>query len=135
MCWLCIRCTKTPSPSSLHPAAAKFADLLGSVRRGSGPTSDGEGRSATPPPATLSSPSPSRTHAPAVPMQMSRLTDLVSSVRRAQPAPAPESDAAAPAPPPGSARPTPPPAPVQATSPPPPLHTPSSPSPSSSQRK
>nr|XP_057927884.1 calcium/calmodulin-dependent protein kinase (CaM kinase) II beta 1 isoform X27 [Doryrhamphus excisus] len=111
-------------------AAAKFADLLGSVRRGSGPTSDGEGRSATPPPAALSSPSPSpsRTHAPAVPMQMSRLTDLVSSVRRVPPGPPPaaEPDAATP-------RPTPPPAPVQATSPPPPPHAPSSPSPSSSQ--
>ncbi|XP_061760142.1 calcium/calmodulin-dependent protein kinase (CaM kinase) II beta 1 isoform X19 [Nerophis ophidion] len=113
-------------------AAAKFADLLGSVRRGSGPTSDGEGRSATPPPAPLSSPPPPCTHAQAVPMQMSRLTDLVSSVRRAQPAPAPEPDTAAPAPP-LSAPPRPPPAPVQATSPPPPPRPPSSPSPSSPQ--
>ncbi|XP_037833946.1 calcium/calmodulin-dependent protein kinase (CaM kinase) II beta 1 isoform X26 [Kryptolebias marmoratus] len=107
-------------------AAAKFADLLGSVRRGSGPIPDGEGRSSTPPPAALSAPSPP--HTPAVPMQMSRLTDLVSSVRRAPPAPAPEADAApAPAP---SAKPTPPPA--HATPPPPP-HPPSSPSLSSSQ--
>ncbi|XP_037833943.1 calcium/calmodulin-dependent protein kinase (CaM kinase) II beta 1 isoform X25 [Kryptolebias marmoratus] len=113
------------SSAAVH-SAAKFADLLGSVRRGSGPIPDGEGRSSTPPPAALSAPSPP--HTPAVPMQMSRLTDLVSSVRRAPPAPAPEADAApAPAP---SAKPTPPPA--HATPPPPP-HPPSSPSLSSSQ--
>nr|XP_046241541.1 calcium/calmodulin-dependent protein kinase (CaM kinase) II beta 1 isoform X9 [Scatophagus argus] len=109
-------------------AATKFADLLGSVRRGSGPISDGEGRSSTPPPAALSAPSPP--HTPVVPMQMSRLTDLVSSVRRVPAAPAPEGDAA-PAPVP-SVRPTPPPAPT--TSPPPP-HSPSSPSLSSSQTR
>ncbi|XP_029365915.1 calcium/calmodulin-dependent protein kinase (CaM kinase) II beta 1 isoform X9 [Echeneis naucrates] len=105
-------------------AAAKFADLLGSVRRGSGPISDGEGRSSTPPPSVRSAPSPP--HTPVVPMQMSRLTDLVSSVRRAPAAPAPESDAA----PVPSPRPAPPPA--HTTSPPPP-HSPSSPSLSSSQ--
>ncbi|XP_023272915.1 calcium/calmodulin-dependent protein kinase type II subunit beta isoform X3 [Seriola lalandi dorsalis] len=109
-------------------SAAKFADLLGSVRRGSGPTSDGEGRSSTPPPAALSAPSPP--HTPVVPMQMSRLTDLVSSVRRAPAAPAPESDAA-PVPVP-SARPALPPA--HTTSPPPP-HSPSSLSLSSSQTR
>ncbi|XP_049434467.1 calcium/calmodulin-dependent protein kinase (CaM kinase) II beta 1 isoform X6 [Epinephelus fuscoguttatus] len=109
-------------------AAAKFADLLGSVRRGSGPTSDGEGRSITPPPTAFSAPSPP--HTPVVPMQMSRLTDLVSSVRRVPAAPAPESDAA-PAPVP-SARPTP--APAHTTSSPPP-HSPSSPSLSSSQTR
>ncbi|XP_068577074.1 calcium/calmodulin-dependent protein kinase (CaM kinase) II beta 1 isoform X3 [Cebidichthys violaceus] len=49
-------------------SATKFADLLGSVRRGSGPTSDGEGRSSTPPPTALSAPSPP--HTPVVPMQM-----------------------------------------------------------------
>uniref|UniRef100_A0A3Q1BCB1 calcium/calmodulin-dependent protein kinase n=1 Tax=Amphiprion ocellaris TaxID=80972 RepID=A0A3Q1BCB1_AMPOC len=107
-------------------AAAKFADLLGSVRRGSGPISDGEGRSSTPPPAALSAPSPP--HTPVVPMQMSRLTDLVSSVRRVPPAPAPEGDAA----PVSVPRPTPPPA--HTTSPPPP-HSPSSPSLSSSQTR
>uniref|UniRef100_A0A8P4G6B5 calcium/calmodulin-dependent protein kinase n=1 Tax=Dicentrarchus labrax TaxID=13489 RepID=A0A8P4G6B5_DICLA len=107
-------------------AATKFADLLGSVRRGSGPTSDGEGRSCTPPPAVLSAPSPP--HTPVVPMQMSRLTDLVSSVRRVPVAPAPEVDAA-PAP---SARPTP--SPAHTTSPPPP-HSSSSPSLSSSQTR
>ncbi|KAM8760725.1 calcium/calmodulin-dependent protein kinase (CaM kinase) II beta 1 isoform 1-T1 [Acanthopagrus schlegelii] len=109
-------------------AATKFADLLGSVRRGSGPTSDGEGRSSTPPPAAFSAPSPP--HTPVVPMQMSRLTDLVSSVRRVPVAPAPEVEAA-PAPVP-CARPTPPPA--HTTSPPPP-HSPSSPSLSSSQMR
>ncbi|XP_035852102.1 calcium/calmodulin-dependent protein kinase (CaM kinase) II beta 1 isoform X25 [Sander lucioperca] len=105
-------------------AATKFADLLGSVRRGSGPTSDGEGRISTPPPSALSAPSPP--HTPLVPMQMSRLTDLVSSVRRVPAAPAPEVDTA----PVPSARPTPPPA--HTTSPPPP-HSPSSLSLSSSQ--
>ncbi|XP_026176594.1 calcium/calmodulin-dependent protein kinase (CaM kinase) II beta 1 isoform X7 [Mastacembelus armatus] len=109
-------------------AAAKFADLLGSVRRGSGPVGDGEGRSSTPPPAALSAPSPP--HTPVVPMQMSRLTDLVSSVRRVPAAPAPEGDAApAPA---SSTKPTPPPA--HTTSPPPP-HPPSSPSMSTSQTR
>ncbi|XP_047447011.1 calcium/calmodulin-dependent protein kinase (CaM kinase) II beta 1 isoform X19 [Mugil cephalus] len=108
-------------------AAAKFADLLGSVRRGSGPIFDGEGRSSTPPPAALSAPSPP--HTPVVPMQMSRLTDLVSSVRRVPvAAPAPEVDAA-PVPSPRPAHP-----PAHATSPPPPL-PPSSPSLSSSQTR
>ncbi|XP_056275945.1 calcium/calmodulin-dependent protein kinase (CaM kinase) II beta 1 isoform X2 [Pseudoliparis swirei] len=107
-------------------SAIKFADLLGSVRRGSGPTSDGEGRSSTPP-------APSPPHTPVVPMQMSRLTDLVSSIRRVPvPAgPAPEGDTAPPPPVP-SARPAPPPA--HTTSPPPP-HSRSSPSPSSSQMR
>ncbi|XP_069034471.1 calcium/calmodulin-dependent protein kinase (CaM kinase) II beta 1 isoform X2 [Embiotoca jacksoni] len=114
--------------SSAVYSAAKFADLLGSVRRGSGPISDGEGRSSTPPLAALSAPTPP--HTPVVPMQMSRLTDLVSSVRRVPVAPAPESDAA-PAPVP-SARPTP--TPAHTTSPPPPL-SPSSPSLSSSQTR
>ncbi|XP_063753345.1 calcium/calmodulin-dependent protein kinase (CaM kinase) II beta 1 isoform X21 [Eleginops maclovinus] len=107
-------------------AATKFADLLGSVRRGSGPTSDGEGRSCTPPLSALSAPSPP--HTPVVPMQMSRLTDLVSSVRRAPAAPAPEADAAPAMVP--SARPTPPNA--HYTSPHPP-HSPSSPPLSTSQ--
>ncbi|KAM9742845.1 LOW QUALITY PROTEIN: calcium/calmodulin-dependent protein kinase (CaM kinase) II beta 1 [Menidia menidia] len=107
-------------PAAAH-SAAKFADLLSSVRRSSGPAADAEGRSSTPPPSILSAPSPP--HTPAVPMQMSRLTDLVSSVRRAPPAPAPEGDAAKPAPPP-----------AHATSPPPP-HPPASPSPSSSQTR
>ncbi|XP_062237377.1 calcium/calmodulin-dependent protein kinase (CaM kinase) II beta 1 isoform X7 [Platichthys flesus] len=107
-------------------AAAKFADLLGSVRRGSGPASDGEGRTNTPPPAVFSAPSPP--HTPAAPMQMSRLTDLVSSVRRLPVAPAPESDAA-PAPSARAALP-----PAHSISPPPP-HSRSSPPLSSSQTR
>ncbi|XP_036000042.1 calcium/calmodulin-dependent protein kinase type II subunit delta isoform X10 [Fundulus heteroclitus] len=115
------------SSAAVH-SAARFADLLGSVRRGSGPITDGEGRASTPPPAVLSAPSPP--HTPVVPMQMSRLTDLVSSVRRAPPPAAPEGDAAsAPAP---SAKPAPPPA---HTTPPPPSHSPSCPSLSSSQTR
>ncbi|KAM4576319.1 calcium/calmodulin-dependent protein kinase (CaM kinase) II beta 1 isoform 6-T6 [Odontesthes bonariensis] len=109
-------------------AATKFADLLSSVRRSSGPIPDGEGRANTPPPSALSAPSPP--HTPVVPMQMSRLTDLVSSVRRVPPAPAPEGDAA-PAPVP-SAKPTP--SSAHTTSPPPP-HSPSSPSLSASQTR
>ncbi|XP_028313504.1 calcium/calmodulin-dependent protein kinase (CaM kinase) II beta 1 isoform X15 [Gouania willdenowi] len=111
-------------------AATKFADLLGSVRRGSGPITDGEARASPPTEAALSAPSPP--HTPVVPMQMSRLTDLVSSVRRvpAAPAPAPETDAAPP--PVQSTRPTP--LPANTTSPPPP-NPPSSPSLSSSQTR
>ncbi|XP_075323448.1 calcium/calmodulin-dependent protein kinase (CaM kinase) II beta 1 isoform X8 [Odontesthes bonariensis] len=115
------------SSASVH-SATKFADLLSSVRRSSGPIPDGEGRANTPPPSALSAPSPP--HTPVVPMQMSRLTDLVSSVRRVPPAPAPEGDAA-PAPVP-SAKPTP--SSAHTTSPPPP-HSPSSPSLSASQTR
>ncbi|XP_034026717.1 calcium/calmodulin-dependent protein kinase (CaM kinase) II beta 1 isoform X1 [Thalassophryne amazonica] len=108
-------------------AAAKFADLLNSVRRGSGPSSDGEVRPSTPPPSALFAPSPP--HTPVIPMQMSRLTDLVSSVRRVPVAsPAPESDVI----PSPSAKVNPPPA---YTTPPPPPHSPSSPSLSSSQTR
>ncbi|XP_061586550.1 calcium/calmodulin-dependent protein kinase (CaM kinase) II beta 1 isoform X4 [Cololabis saira] len=115
------------SSAAVH-SATKFGDLLSSVRRASVPVTDGDGRSSTPPPAALSAPSPP--HTPVAPMQMSRFTDLVSSVRRAAPAPAPESDAApVPAP---VAKPTPPPA--HTTSPLPP-HPSSSPSPSSSQTR
>ncbi|XP_014901932.1 calcium/calmodulin-dependent protein kinase (CaM kinase) II beta 1 isoform X17 [Poecilia latipinna] len=115
------------SSAAVH-SAAKFADLLGSVRRGSGPITDGEGRSSTPPPAALSAPSPPLT--PVVPMQMSRLTDLVSSVRRVPPPAAPDGDAAsAPAP---VTKPAPPPA---HSTPLPPSHSPSSPSLSSSQTR
>uniref|UniRef100_A0A671NGN0 calcium/calmodulin-dependent protein kinase n=1 Tax=Sinocyclocheilus anshuiensis TaxID=1608454 RepID=A0A671NGN0_9TELE len=60
-------------------AATKFTDLLGVVRRGSVPTYDGEGgRTITP--AVVSAPSTPQN--PNIPTQMSRLTDLVSSVRR-----------------------------------------------------
>ncbi|XP_014868318.1 PREDICTED: calcium/calmodulin-dependent protein kinase type II subunit gamma isoform X14 [Poecilia mexicana] len=115
------------SSAAVH-SAAKFADLLGSVRRGSGPITDGEGRSSTPPPAALSAPSPPLT--PVVPMQMSRLTDLVSSVRRVPPPAAPDGDAASALAP--VTKPAPPPA---HSTPPPPSHSPSSPSLSSSQTR
>ncbi|XP_043967511.1 calcium/calmodulin-dependent protein kinase (CaM kinase) II beta 1 isoform X2 [Gambusia affinis] len=115
------------SSAAVH-SAAKFSDLLGSVRRGSGPITDGEGRSSTPPPAALSAPSPP--HTPVVPMQMSRLTDLVSSVRRVPPPAAPDGNAvSAPAP---VTKPAPPPAHI---TPPPPSLSPSSPSLSSSQTR
>ncbi|XP_058631328.1 calcium/calmodulin-dependent protein kinase (CaM kinase) II beta 1 isoform X23 [Onychostoma macrolepis] len=68
-----------PGPSPALFTATKFTDLLGVVRRGSVPTSDGEGGS-TITPAVVSSPSTPQT--PSIPTQMSRLTDLVSSVRR-----------------------------------------------------
>ncbi|XP_058491658.1 calcium/calmodulin-dependent protein kinase (CaM kinase) II beta 1 isoform X19 [Solea solea] len=113
--------------SSAVFSAAKFSDLLGSVRRGSGPAAETEGRSVTPPPAVRSAPSPP--HTPAVPMQMSRLTDLVSSVRRVPAPPVPESDAA-PVQVPSARQPP----PAQTTSPPPP-HSPSSPSLSSAQTR
>ncbi|XP_016143752.1 calcium/calmodulin-dependent protein kinase type II subunit beta-like isoform X3 [Sinocyclocheilus grahami] len=68
-----------PGPSPALFTATKFTDLLGVVRRGSVPTSDGEGGS-TITPAVVSAPSTPQT--PSTPTQMSRLTDLVSSVRR-----------------------------------------------------
>ncbi|XP_067262265.1 calcium/calmodulin-dependent protein kinase (CaM kinase) II beta 1 isoform X13 [Chanodichthys erythropterus] len=68
-----------PGPSPALFTATKFTDLLGVVRRGSVPTSDGEGGS-TITPAVVSAPSTPQT--PNIPTQMSRLTDLVSSVRR-----------------------------------------------------
>ncbi|XP_051751678.1 calcium/calmodulin-dependent protein kinase (CaM kinase) II beta 1 isoform X17 [Ctenopharyngodon idella] len=70
-------------------AATKFTDLLGVVRRGSVPTSDGEGGSTITP---VSAPSTPQT--PNIPTQMSRLTDLVSSVRRPT-APQTDSEASA----------------------------------------
>uniref|UniRef100_A0A8C4Z2G9 calcium/calmodulin-dependent protein kinase n=1 Tax=Gadus morhua TaxID=8049 RepID=A0A8C4Z2G9_GADMO len=103
-------------------AVTKFADLLGSVRKAPGPVSEGDGG----PPALTAPPQP---HGPAAPMQMSRLTDLVSSVRRV-PAPAPPPAAPeAEAPPPRPAA-----APAHATSPPP-SRSPPSPSLSSSQTR
>ncbi|XP_016409334.1 calcium/calmodulin-dependent protein kinase type II subunit gamma isoform X5 [Sinocyclocheilus rhinocerous] len=68
-----------PGPSPALFTATKFTDLLGVVRRGSVPTYDGEGGS-TITPAVVSAPSTPQT--PNIPTQMSRLTDLVSSVRR-----------------------------------------------------
>ncbi|XP_016351720.1 calcium/calmodulin-dependent protein kinase type II delta chain-like isoform X15 [Sinocyclocheilus anshuiensis] len=68
-----------PGPSPALFTATKFTDLLGVVRRGSVPTYDGEGgRTITP--AVVSAPSTPQN--PNIPTQMSRLTDLVSSVRR-----------------------------------------------------
>ncbi|XP_030215535.1 LOW QUALITY PROTEIN: calcium/calmodulin-dependent protein kinase type II subunit beta-like [Gadus morhua] len=109
-----------PSPAAY--SVTKFADLLGSVRKAPGPVSEGDGG----PPALTAPPQP---HGPAAPMQMSRLTDLVSSVRRV-PAPAPPPAAPeAEAPPPRPAA-----APAHATSPPP-SRSPPSPSLSSSQTR
>lgn len=62
----CLQCFPSFLPPRT-PAATKFADLLGSVRRGSGPTLEVEGISSSPPPAVLSAPSPP--HTPVVPMQ------------------------------------------------------------------
>ncbi|XP_026119597.1 calcium/calmodulin-dependent protein kinase type II subunit gamma-like isoform X13 [Carassius auratus] len=68
-----------PGPSPALFTASKFTDLLGVVRRGSVPTCDAEGGS-TITPAVVSAPfTPQTTN---IPTQMSRLTDLVSSVRR-----------------------------------------------------
>ncbi|XP_059909915.1 calcium/calmodulin-dependent protein kinase (CaM kinase) II beta 1 isoform X1 [Gadus macrocephalus] len=112
-----------PSPAAY--SVTKFADLLGSVRKAPGPVSEGEGGPGAPPALTA----PPQPHAPAVPMQMSRLTDLVSSVRRV-PAPAPPPAAPeAEAPPPRPAA-----APAHATSPHP-SRSPPSPSLSSSQTR
>ncbi|XP_056313541.1 calcium/calmodulin-dependent protein kinase (CaM kinase) II beta 1 isoform X15 [Danio aesculapii] len=72
----------THTPQGPAPAvftATKFTDLLGVVRRGSVPTSDAEGGTTTTP-AVVSAPSTPQT--PSIPTQMSRLTDLVSSVRK-----------------------------------------------------
>ncbi|XP_026066593.1 calcium/calmodulin-dependent protein kinase type II subunit beta-like isoform X11 [Carassius auratus] len=70
-----------PGPSPALFTATKFTDLLGVVRRGSVPTSDVEGGS-TITPAVVSAPSTPQIPSPSIPIQMSRLTDLVSSVRR-----------------------------------------------------
>ncbi|XP_028313492.1 calcium/calmodulin-dependent protein kinase (CaM kinase) II beta 1 isoform X3 [Gouania willdenowi] len=121
---------KAQSSTSSLPDNSQSSSAAVHFRRGSGPITDGEARASPPTEAALSAPSPP--HTPVVPMQMSRLTDLVSSVRRvpAAPAPAPETDAAPP--PVQSTRPTP--LPANTTSPPPP-NPPSSPSLSSSQTR
>ncbi|XP_035234875.1 calcium/calmodulin-dependent protein kinase type II subunit gamma-like isoform X3 [Anguilla anguilla] len=115
---------KTQSSSSSPPEAvqsaqapppavysSKLTDLLGCVRKGPSPASDGEGGVSTPP-AAVPAPSPPQT--PVIPMQMSRLTDIVSSVRKG---PAPQPDA--------EATPTRPAAPLSQSSPPPPQASPS----------
>ncbi|XP_045551243.1 calcium/calmodulin-dependent protein kinase type II delta chain isoform X10 [Salmo salar] len=97
--------------------ASKLPDLFGVVRRASGPMSDREGGTSTPPPAAPSTASPPMAHTP---MQLSRLSDLVSNVRRssapstAPTPPAPAEAEVVPAP-----RPTP--HPSHPTSPPPPM--------------
>ncbi|XP_072570151.1 calcium/calmodulin-dependent protein kinase type II subunit beta isoform X11 [Paramormyrops kingsleyae] len=95
---------ETGPPQSPTPAifSSKLTDILGCVRRGSGPVSDGEGGFGTPPAAPRA---PSPPHTPVAPMQASRLTDIVSSVRRGSaPQPGPEA-----APPPPRSSPPPPP--------------------------
>uniref|UniRef100_A0A8C8JLP4 calcium/calmodulin-dependent protein kinase n=1 Tax=Oncorhynchus tshawytscha TaxID=74940 RepID=A0A8C8JLP4_ONCTS len=74
------------------PPATKLSDLFGVVRKASGPMSDGEGATSTPPPP-LANPSvaasPPMAHTP---MQLSRLSDLVSNVRGRLPQPLPPSN-------------------------------------------
>ncbi|XP_069037964.1 calcium/calmodulin-dependent protein kinase type II subunit beta isoform X5 [Lepisosteus oculatus] len=76
------------SPQSPPPAvfSSKLTDILGCVRRGSGPGSDSEG-GASSAPAPQQGPLPP--HTPVIPLQTSRLTDIVGSVRRGS---APHSD-------------------------------------------
>ncbi|XP_053336722.1 calcium/calmodulin-dependent protein kinase (CaM kinase) II beta 1 isoform X6 [Clarias gariepinus] len=83
-------------------ATTKLSDLLGVVRRGSGPATDGEGSASTP------SPTP---QTPNIPMQMSRLTDLVSNVRKSSVPPADADSATHSRPPPPHHSPNPVPAP------------------------
>ncbi|XP_055080348.1 calcium/calmodulin-dependent protein kinase (CaM kinase) II beta 1 isoform X2 [Periophthalmus magnuspinnatus] len=132
----CSHSVSQGASTAVH-SAAKFADLLGSVRRGSGPIPDGEVRPCTtPPPSAFSAPSPP--HTPAVPMQMSRLTDLVSSVRKVPATPPAHVVTPAPAAPHTDSEPPPVPTPrshqAHATPPPPP-QPPSSPSPTSAQTR
>ncbi|KAM9544719.1 calcium/calmodulin-dependent protein kinase type II subunit beta-like isoform 18-T18 [Salvelinus alpinus] len=98
--------------------ATKLSDLFGVVRKASGPMSDGEAATSTPPPPPVNpsvAASPPMAHTP---MQLSRLSDLVSNVRRS-PAPAPPP--AKPAPPEVEVAPAPRPSPPSShsTSPPP----------------
>ncbi|KAM9447041.1 calcium/calmodulin-dependent protein kinase (CaM kinase) II beta 1 isoform 9-T9 [Clarias gariepinus] len=83
-------------------STTKLSDLLGVVRRGSGPATDGEGSASTP------SPTP---QTPNIPMQMSRLTDLVSNVRKSSVPPADADSATHSRPPPPHHSPNPVPAP------------------------
>ncbi|XP_047675048.1 calcium/calmodulin-dependent protein kinase (CaM kinase) II beta 1 isoform X14 [Tachysurus fulvidraco] len=111
-------------------ASTKLSDLLGVVRKGSGPVADGEGSTSTP------SPTP---QTPNIPMQMSRLTDLVSSVRKSS-GPQADADSATPSRP--HSAPNPAPAPNSITAPsqssqssPPPPQSSSSPLPALHSRK
>ncbi|XP_053085020.1 calcium/calmodulin-dependent protein kinase (CaM kinase) II beta 1 isoform X3 [Pangasianodon hypophthalmus] len=87
-------------------SSTKLSDLLGVVRRGSGPAADGEGSTSTP------SPTP---QTPNIPMQMSRLTDLVSSVRKSS-VPQADADSATPSRPHTALNPVPAPNPITASS-------------------
>ncbi|XP_042176710.1 calcium/calmodulin-dependent protein kinase type II subunit gamma isoform X7 [Oncorhynchus tshawytscha] len=86
--------TFAPQPQVSSPAvySTKLSDLFGVVRKASGPMSDGEGATSTPPPP-LANPSvaasPPMAHTP---MQLSRLSDLVSNVRGRLPQPLPPSN-------------------------------------------
>ncbi|XP_064882899.1 calcium/calmodulin-dependent protein kinase type II subunit beta-like isoform X1 [Oncorhynchus nerka] len=114
-----------PASPSLPPPASKLPDLFGVVRRASGPMSDREGGTSTPPPAAPSTASPPMAHTP---MQLSRLSDLVSNVRRSS---APSSAPTPPAPAEAEVVPAPRPTPTHHTPPPllPPCPSPASPSP------
>ncbi|XP_060763316.1 calcium/calmodulin-dependent protein kinase (CaM kinase) II beta 1 isoform X17 [Neoarius graeffei] len=111
-------------------SSTKLSDLLGVVRRGSGPAADGEGSASTP------SPTP---QTPNIPMQMSRLTDLMSSVRKSS-GPQANADSATPSRPHTVTNPVPAPNPIIApsqycqSSPPPPQPS-SSPLPALHSRK
>ncbi|XP_071258526.1 calcium/calmodulin-dependent protein kinase (CaM kinase) II beta 1 isoform X7 [Salvelinus alpinus] len=112
--------TFAPQPQVPSPAmySTKLSDLFGVVRKASGPMSDGEAATSTPPPPPVNpsvAASPPMAHTP---MQLSRLSDLVSNVRRS-PAPAPPP--AKPAPPEVEVAPAPRPSPPSShpTSPPP----------------
>ncbi|XP_058230433.1 calcium/calmodulin-dependent protein kinase (CaM kinase) II beta 1 isoform X7 [Hemibagrus wyckioides] len=108
-------------------ASTKLSDLLGVVRKASGPAADGEGSTSTP------SPTP---QTPNIPMQMSRLTDLMSSVRKSS-VPQADADSATPSRPHSVPNPAQAPNPITApsqSSPPPPQSS-SSPLPALHSRK
>ncbi|XP_062873624.1 calcium/calmodulin-dependent protein kinase (CaM kinase) II beta 1 isoform X11 [Trichomycterus rosablanca] len=106
-------------------ATTKLSDLLGAVRRGSGPAADGEGNTSSP------SPTP---QTPNIPMQMSRLTDLVSSVRRSS-APQADTESSTPSRPITAPNPVPNPVPTPSQPSPPPPQPSSSPLPPVHSRK
>ncbi|XP_062873621.1 calcium/calmodulin-dependent protein kinase (CaM kinase) II beta 1 isoform X9 [Trichomycterus rosablanca] len=106
-------------------STTKLSDLLGAVRRGSGPAADGEGNTSSP------SPTP---QTPNIPMQMSRLTDLVSSVRRSS-APQADTESSTPSRPITAPNPVPNPVPTPSQPSPPPPQPSSSPLPPVHSRK
>ncbi|XP_037387329.1 calcium/calmodulin-dependent protein kinase (CaM kinase) II beta 1 isoform X16 [Pygocentrus nattereri] len=109
-----------PAPAVF--TATKFTDLLGVVRKGSGPTADGEGSTNNPPAAPVAPTAPPTPQTPNTPMQMSRLTDLVSSVRR-NPVPQADTESTAPSRPLTTPTQPSPPPPQPSSSPLPPLHS------------